>query len=1430
MSGFDSTTSGAVGYETLDAGDSLTVISGGTATGCIVMSGGSLYAVSGGTIYDTSVSDASAKDSIGGFTEIYGGGAASGTQLYQGGNQDLDGGGNAYFTVIFAGGIQDVDSGTTYATTISSGGEQVVSGAGAYASDTVIKSAGLQDISSGGVDYGTQVDSGGDDLVEIGGSASGTTVNSGGTLIAAGDFSKGNFSETAGAVALSGTLVNGTQTTIYTSGATTFKTVSSGGTANVYYNGNLVETETQTGNELYTTNYTSSGAVTTSSVHPLDSGGVATDVTVASGGTVILDGGYLSDPILQNGATLEVGGTFTYAGDGATLTHNVTGIMISGLVSGGAREIVNSGNYSISQTFEAGAVLSVTSGAAADQDTISSGGTEVVLTGATDSATSVLPGADSIISGGFSVSASVGGGVTAATYSSPLNLDNFGVLDVYNDGDTSAARITAGGYEIVNSGGNAASSTLIDGNLLVLNSGVAFSTTIEAADDGPNYIHPSVTIEGSGGYAAFSLISNGGSEIAYEGGQSLYATVYNGGTDIANSGGVVYSAIIGSGGVAYAVSGGHATSNTVKSSGVMVVSSGGQALTNSVLSGGFQKVSSGGVSSATLVQSGGNETVFSGGVASDTTLSGGHQYISGGLASSTTIGSGGAVLAFSGGVTSATSVQSGGLEILSGGTSYKTTLAASGYAEVFSGGHANRLDITSGGSAFVYTAGTVSGADVEGVLVLSGGTSQASDVFGVEEVDSGGKTVSTTVDTGGAQQVLQGGVTSNTVVNGDAIENVHSGGAAYNTVVSGGTLYVETNATASGGSATADSHVYVYGTASASGFTLNAQSQLVVAADGTVSGIQDQGQLIVSGTALTSIIGGGLDNSGYEAVEDGAKSISASVLSGGVQEVFLGGVASNTHVSAGGEQRVDDGGSAVGTAVFSGGVLSSIDGNLTNAHVADGGVILDGKGDPATDTTVGSGGLLIVGDGGEATGTTVQSGGTLIEEPGAEVTDSNVQSGGSVIYGGVIVTSGGTVISAGAGTTSVSLTAGETEEVLSGGTAYATTIHAGAVMDIDGGTATGGIAFSGGGGELQIDSVAPATVISGVVAGDVIDLTGLVFSGNSTPSLSANDTLTVTEGGSSVSLNFDASVSGQHFTASADAAGGTEVALCYCAGTRIATPAGERLIEELGIGDRVSSMDGTAHPIKWIGRRSYEGRFIADNHLMAPIRIRAGALDNEVPARDLFVSPGHGIFIGGTLVPAWRLMNGVTITQEPVASVRYYHLELASHEILLAENCPAESFCDERLRGQFQNAQSYVDRYPGPEAPRVQRPRLESGFALREIQEQVAARAGLVPDILPAGPLRGFVDSAGPRIVTGWAQDLHAPEEAVCLDIIVNGQCIERVLANQYRADLRAAGVGSGCHAFEVTLAACAAGALDVRRAADGAKLPLTRAAASQAA
>ena len=187
---------------------------------------------------------------------------------------------------------------------------------------------------------------------------------------------------------------------------------------------------------------------------------------------------------------------------------------------------------------------------------------------------------------------------------------------------------------------------------------------------------------------------------------------------------------------------------------------------------------------------------------------------------------------------------------------------------------------------------------------------------------------------------------------------------------------------------------------------------------------------------------------------------------------------------------------------------------------------------------------------------------------------------------------------------------------------------------------------------------------------------------------------------------------------------------CYVAGTAIETAEGPANVEDLRIGDTVVTAAGECRPVKWIGRRSYNGRLLATNPDAQPIRFRAGSLGDGLPHRDLLVSPEHAMFLDGLLVPARCLVNNSTIVQERwLERVDYFHVELDSHDILLANGAPSESFLDDGGRGMFHNAAEFAALYPHATRPDgFCAPRVEQGVELEAIWRRLTDMAGEIAE------------------------------------------------------------------------------------------------------
>jgi hypothetical protein len=183
---------------------------------------------------------------------------------------------------------------------------------------------------------------------------------------------------------------------------------------------------------------------------------------------------------------------------------------------------------------------------------------------------------------------------------------------------------------------------------------------------------------------------------------------------------------------------------------------------------------------------------------------------------------------------------------------------------------------------------------------------------------------------------------------------------------------------------------------------------------------------------------------------------------------------------------------------------------------------------------------------------------------------------------------------------------------------------------------------------------------------------------------------------------------------------------CFCSGTLIRTECGEVAIETLAIGDRVVTASGESRRVEWIGRRKIAARF-AKPLTVWPVRIKAGALAEGTPSRDLLVSPDHAILVDDVLIQAGALVNGNSIVHETrvAETFTYYHVELIDHSLIFVENTLAETFVDNIDRLGFDNWAEHEALFPNGNAiSEMSYPRAEAHRQVpRSIHEQLAARA-----------------------------------------------------------------------------------------------------------
>jgi len=154
---------------------------------------------------------------------------------------------------------------------------------------------------------------------------------------------------------------------------------------------------------------------------------------------------------------------------------------------------------------------------------------------------------------------------------------------------------------------------------------------------------------------------------------------------------------------------------------------------------------------------------------------------------------------------------------------------------------------------------------------------------------------------------------------------------------------------------------------------------------------------------------------------------------------------------------------------------------------------------------------------------------------------------------------------------------------------------------------------------------------------------------------------------------------------------------CLLKGTTISAPCGERLVQELQIGDEVHTLAGPK-TIKWIGYNKFtkeEGRAWQDS--VMPVRVARFAIDDHTPHRDLYLSPTHYIFFNEVLIPVMYLINEISIAQRmpsDMSAIEYYHIDLDTHEVIYAEGASVDSYFDDGSnRESFSNFVQYERLY-----------------------------------------------------------------------------------------------------------------------------------------
>jgi autotransporter passenger strand-loop-strand repeat protein len=412
---------------------------------------------------------------------------------------------------------------------------------------------------------------------------------------------------------------------------------------------------------------------------------------------------------------------------------------------------------------------------------------------------------------------------------------------------------------------------------------------------------------------------------------------------------------------------------------------------------------------------------------------------------------------------------------------------------------------------------------------------------GVEYINSSGEADDTIVASGGDVEVETGGLAVGTTVSSGATlsnfwlanDTVVEGlmtdaGTAFQTKVARGGIFLVlpagiANVTTvdSGGSMTVFGH--------ASGTTLLGAT--VTVNGGSVS------NTIVNGGMLGLLLGG---SSTSALVESGGKldDLAGCIVSGtkligtdsGLSELLVSGIAKDTVIHSYGLEEVFTPGTASQTSMFMGGKLQDY-GTISDTTMSGGLLVVQGAGilNPGiANGTMVTGGDMQVKSDGKASNTTVSNEGQL-----------DVSGGGSA--SGVAIKSGGKVY------------------VESGGLVSAATISGGKlVLESGAKVATGGISFAGG-GTLLIAGTGTYGPVAGFAVPDMLDLAAVNFLPSTIKQFnSKTDTLTVTDGVHSVSIELLGHYTAGSFHLGAAAGGGT-------------------LVTDPAAGATISSMIGSPH-------------------------------------------------------------------------------------------------------------------------------------------------------------------------------------------------------------------------------------------------------------
>jgi Ca2+-binding RTX toxin-like protein len=211
-------------------------------------------------------------------------------------------------------------------------------------------------------------------------------------------------------------------------------------------------------------------------------------------------------------------------------------------------------------------------------------------------------------------------------------------------------------------------------------------------------------------------------------------------------------------------------------------------------------------------------------------------------------------------------------------------------------------------------------------------------------------------------------------------------------------------------------------------------------------------------------------------------------------------------------------------------------------------------------------------------------------------------------------------------------------------------------------------------------NIGPGDFVDGGEGGDdfdTLDLRGSVTPGGS---LRVSFNVDNPENGTVVFRDADGAVTG-----TANFINIENVVPCFTPGTAIATARGERLVQELRVGDRIITRDNGIQEIRWIGAKPLSAQEMARSPHLRPVLIKRGSLGDNLPERDMMVSPNHRMLVSNektalyfeeneVLAAAKHMTGSQGIAEATASATTYIHFMFDQHEVVLSNGCWSESF------------------------------------------------------------------------------------------------------------------------------------------------------------